>query len=227
MGGASLEGWCWLWPRSNRTLAAGFLCVLVLRRKWRELSGFMVGACPLVVVSWAIAGGQGMFRYPGFLLQRESGPGVDPLQMANLRGLLNLLCGPSAHLAVVSPLSVAVLVFAASAWQGFERGFCTAILATILVSYHLNPQDLSLMLIPLLVVAKACTPVAARSVAITTIAVPVVLSTLSYGSFVLLSIAVLGMLIWMRYSTFWLTLPAAVGGSGSDELRQPGGGGWT
>lgn len=66
--------------------------------------------------------------------------------MANWQGLLTIV-GIN-HPALLGPLSPATILYAAMAWKDLDRGFATAILASMLVSYHLTPQDLSLLLIP-------------------------------------------------------------------------------
>ncbi|MBV8808093.1 MAG: hypothetical protein JO033_05415 [Acidobacteriaceae bacterium] len=68
--------------------------------------------------------------------------------MACWRGLVSLL-GPH-HAFLVAKISLLTILFAARLWQDVDTGFCAAILAAMLVSYHFSPQDLSLFLIPVL-----------------------------------------------------------------------------
>jgi hypothetical protein len=197
-------------------LVAGFLCVLLLRRKWRELLGFAAGGMFAGLVSVALVGPSAMMRYPRFLAECEAGVGVDPLKMANLRGLMTLL-GLGGYPVLLAALSLAAIVLAARMWRcgrsargpargpaadqgvcptGLDAGFSAATLATMLVSYHFNPQDLVLILIPILLWAPRWKVATLRAATAAGAALPIVLSILPNGLFVLLSIPVLAAIFW-------------------------------
>jgi len=74
--------------------------------------------------------------------------------VTNLNGGLAALFGQH-HVALLLALSVVTILWAAWAWVDLDRGFSAAILATMLVSYHFNPQDLSLCLVPFFLSRKA------------------------------------------------------------------------
>jgi hypothetical protein len=139
-------------------LVIGFVLVLLLKRKWRELGGFATVSAALLALSLLITGIPSLIAYPGFVLHSEGGVGSEPGNMANWRGLLSLfrpLFGPD-HIAwMILVLSILTVFYAAWAWRSLDRGFSAAVLATMLVSYHLNPQDLSLSLLPFFLAVKA------------------------------------------------------------------------
>lgn len=126
-------------------LVVGFVGVLLLKRKWRELLGFGTGTAVFVSLSILVSGVPELLRYPAFLLQGNGDIGSDLHKMACWRGLLSLVGADNAPLVAV--LSVLTIIFAARLWRTLDTGFSAAILATILVSYHLSPEDLSLLLI--------------------------------------------------------------------------------
>jgi hypothetical protein len=141
-------------PRNSRTgLVRGFSLTAL------ALAGLSVAAC-----GWSVFTGYGKFllHYP----QQPSG-NIFPQVMANLRGLTGFFCaGPRSPgcIAVLSVLSAAALVKTLLAWQHAEYGndaplasrqaqfdlaFSSTVLFALLVSYHLYPHDLSLLLLPI------------------------------------------------------------------------------
>lgn len=127
-------------------LVVGFIAVLLVKRRWRELTGFAAASAAFLGISILITGVPGLLRYPAFLLHGGGDVGSEPDKMANWRGLLSLRS--SDHPIAIAILSVLTILFAARLWQDLDIGFCAAVLATMLVSYHFGPQDLSLFLIP-------------------------------------------------------------------------------
>jgi hypothetical protein len=126
-------------------LVVGFVGILLLKRKWRELGGFATGALLLGLISLAMVGVKGIEVYPNFL--RHSNSVVNDLpNVANWQGLLTLFRQGDSIWVVL--LSIATLVWAAHAWSNLDRGFCAAVLAAMLASYHLTPQDISLAIVP-------------------------------------------------------------------------------
>lgn len=127
-------------------LIMGFVVVLVARRKWKELAGVICGAALLLGVSMALAGPHALAHYISFVLQAEGGVGSEPENMANWRGMAALFGLDS--FAVVLMLTATAFLWAARAWTNLDRGVSVALLASMLASYHMNPQDLSLCLVP-------------------------------------------------------------------------------
>jgi hypothetical protein len=134
-------------------LVIGFVLVLLLRRKWRELGGFSIGSALLLLISILITGIPSLLAYPKFVQHSEGGIGSEPANMANWRGFLSLF--GTDHITWIFGISIVTVLYAAWAWRSLDRGFSAAILATMLVSYHFNPPDLSLSLLPFFLAAKA------------------------------------------------------------------------
>ncbi|MGA8761290.1 MAG: glycosyltransferase family 87 protein [Candidatus Sulfotelmatobacter sp.] len=131
--------------------------------------GFSLMLLTLVIVSVAIAGWSVLTLYPRFVLhfQEQPFPDIFPQAMANLRGLTYFFFhreqSPWA-VAILSILCTAALFKTRISWKHarmacslpgtetqreFDLAFSDTVLCALLVSYHLNPQDLSLLLLPI------------------------------------------------------------------------------
>jgi hypothetical protein len=127
----------------------------------------------LAGLSAAIAGWSVFSVYPKFLqrLQEQSFAGVEPHAMANFRGLANVFFhrdGTALAIAFLATCSALTLLKTVRHWKGarlapqssfpgnncdeFDLAFANTVLFALLVSYHLNPHDLSLLLLPIFVV---------------------------------------------------------------------------
>jgi hypothetical protein len=155
-------------------LVLPMLAVLLLTREGRARKSMAKGsglvALALACVSTAISGWSAFRDYPAFLmhLREQTFAGIFPQAMANLRGLVyvifhnDLSAGAIAVLSISSILAVLITVIG---WKGFgltrepdakangsdnfDRGFANTVLFALLVSYHLNPHDLTVLLLPL------------------------------------------------------------------------------
>jgi hypothetical protein len=148
------------------------LALVLALQKGRNgfLRGFALMAVALATVSAAISGWAVFAAYPKFLLHLREQPfaGVFPQAMANFRGLSYVLVrndGSPLAIFTTAFLSVSALLIALIGWQGatvasypiyapnnqvaFDVDFGNAVLVALLVSYHLNPHDLSLLLLPI------------------------------------------------------------------------------
>lgn len=132
------------------------LLILVIRR-WRLLCGFVPVALALAGGSVAMLGWRGTADYVRFVLYLEksgAGGAIVAADMPNLRGLIACLPGinSGSSFAMVLTLVSSMVVFLAAFWRVRQRrdsvafSFGLATVATILVSYHLLPYDLSLLL---------------------------------------------------------------------------------
>jgi len=146
-------------------LVIPFAFILLLRRRWRALAGMTAVALAEILVSWAIVGKSQLIYYPHFAWQvnRQQAPGVIvPENMANLRGLFlgwNAMNSPShwAEIALVLA-SVGLIVWAPRQWKpadvrdsrSWNFGFSLCLVVSYLVGYHGYNQDMSLLLLPLL-----------------------------------------------------------------------------
>lgn len=123
----------------------GLVLILMLKRKGRELAGFSLGCAALLAVALWMVGPHALLAYPHFVLHSDT-PLSELPHMANWQGFLTIV-GLN-HWLLLLPLSLGTILWAAKSWKDLDRGFAAAILASMLVSYHLTPQDLSLLLIP-------------------------------------------------------------------------------
>jgi Glycosyltransferase family 87 len=152
---------CWLALGSFKFhLVVPFVLLLLLQGRKKLLYGFVAVTSALVVVSFAVVGRDAMMSYPDFILHLEAteGGGISPSAMPNLRGLLDMVLGSNP--AVVLILSLGVILF--TAWQChgnesfnlFDLKVSLAAFATVFVSYHAMDYDLSLLMLPTLLLAN-------------------------------------------------------------------------
>jgi hypothetical protein len=149
-----------------------FLVLVLTQRKNRSplAKGFSLVALALAGLSAAISGWSVFIVYPRFLMHLKTQPfaGIAPQAMANFRGLAYFFFHsdqfPSA-VAALSILSVAALIKTLAVWKNarlasqadlsgetrekFDLAFGNTVVFALLVSYHLNPHDLSLLLLPM------------------------------------------------------------------------------
>ncbi|HEY3455189.1 MAG TPA: glycosyltransferase family 87 protein [Bryobacteraceae bacterium] len=174
-------------------LVIGFIAVLIMKRKWRELLGFASGSAVMVAISALMIGLTGLLRYPVFLLQGGPNSGAQFDKMANWRGLLSLV-GADRWM-VIAALSLLTILFAARLWQDLDTGFSAALLAAMLVSYHFSPQDLSLFLIPAFLSVRIGFPrEQLLPLALSSLLLPEILAAFG-GHYALLAIP-LGLCLW-------------------------------
>ena len=170
---------CWLGLGLFKfQLVLPLLLVLVLTQSGngrRELAkGFGLVAMALAGLSAAISGWSVFTIYLTFMLHLPAQPfaGIVPQAMANFRGLAYVLFRDQSSWAVaaVSILSAAALLKTLTVWKHariesqslpadatqneFDLAFANSILFALLVSYHLNPHDLSLLLLPMVLLLR-------------------------------------------------------------------------
>jgi hypothetical protein len=132
--------------------------------------GFGLVTAALAVASAAISG-RSIFRdYPVFLLhlRGQTFAGIFPQAMANLRGLGYIIFHNDQSARAITVLSIGsilALLLTVIGWKdlrltresdatangsdNFDRAFANTVLSALLVSYHLNPHDLTILLLPL------------------------------------------------------------------------------
>jgi hypothetical protein len=146
-------------------LIVPFVFLWVLRSGARILYGFLPGAAALALISTAIVGLPGLLSYPRYVLSLEktmARGAILPSDMPNVRGVIYVLShGRLQHATVAIAVSCAILLLAA--WQlrikeGAPDLFCwkfaLAIVATVLVSYHCLGYDLTVLLLPILLIVS-------------------------------------------------------------------------
>jgi alpha-1,2-mannosyltransferase len=163
-GRAFVAGVCLALALFKFQLVLPFVLVLVLRRQWKTIVGFSLTAFVLLLVSAAVVGWNGLLAYPEFVLRLNRSAaqaGIDPRHMPNLRGLVAGLlhaAGVPAILLIIT-LSIALVLLVVRRWrvrpgQKFELGFSLSLAVTTIVSYHLFIHDLSVLMLPILLLAE-------------------------------------------------------------------------
>lgn len=164
-GGRELLAGIWLGLALFRfQLVLPFVAVALLRRRWRLLAGFALTAMALAGLSAAVVGWGPLWNYPHQLWQlsrTQIGGAMNPTYMPNLRGLVFDLTGDGLFAHVLTAVgSLALLGLTAWKWKvdprqpDFDLGFGLMLAVAVMVSYHLNQYDMSLLLIPLLSAAE-------------------------------------------------------------------------
>jgi len=167
---------------NGRTFLAGFLIalacfkfhlalaivffVLFLRGKWRGLAGFVTGGTLVGGISLALVGPAIIHDYPAMLRRQDvmTPWGFIPWFMPNLRGFLQWALAPWLDVGAILPVVLisSAVVGVVATWFVLRNGakndesmaYAVAILTTILISYHLHMQDLTMALLPMLVLVE-------------------------------------------------------------------------
>ncbi len=146
-------------------LVLPFAFILLLHRRWRALAGLSLMAVAELGISWVIVGGRELFYYPHFAwgVNRQQAAGVIvPANMPNLRGLFTgwRTMNPPPHWieGLLLATSLGLLLWASRQWRPsdlrdtrrWDCGFSICLVASFLVGYHSYNQDMSFLLLPLL-----------------------------------------------------------------------------
>ena len=152
-------------------LVLPFVAIFLLMRKWRFVEGFSVSAALLGALSLLVGGWRGILSYGRFLSVIARSPrnvttGL-AVKMATIQGFANSTLGrrlaPSTIGLIVTIASVIVLLFAVWSWRrvgddrskpSFDLMFAAAIVASLMVGFHVLPYDLSLLMLSILMVMK-------------------------------------------------------------------------
>jgi len=172
--GRAFAAGCWLGLglfKFQLALPLALVLVVTQSRNVRSglVKGFSLVALAMAALSAAVSGWSVFLDYPGFLLHLKAQPlaGVVPQAMANLRGLIDLFSHSDRSSGAVITLSIlcaAALIMTLTGWKKedeFDLAFANTVVFALLVSYHLNPHDLSLLLLPIaLLFQRAFAPTA-------------------------------------------------------------------
>lgn len=151
-------------------LVVPFVLIFALRRKWRFVAGFTSAALALAVLSTALVGAEGVRGYIGVLaasVNHAANPVYRSMvvtNMPNLRGLFTALLGGRIASkwidALVAVSSGGLILFTAKRWRTEDtRGreastdmmFALALTVSLLTGFYLFVDDLSPLLIAILV----------------------------------------------------------------------------
>lgn len=122
------------------------LVAILCFRHRRVLLGFITGSIPLLAISAAMVGMQGIRQYVA--MTRVTDARESPFILCNLRGLVGVISSGN-HPAWCIGLSVALVAYAASLKVPRVAMFCMAVIVTQLVSWHGHLYDAVLLLIPM------------------------------------------------------------------------------
>jgi hypothetical protein len=147
-------------------LVLPILLIMGITRRWKLLLGFCGAGVALLAASVPLVGWRSVLEFPRFLLRFSHLPpgvaGAYPETMPNIRGLMISLFHAS-----LSPIAIGVVVCAISALvlllvgvacvrrQGssLELSFSLIVVASLLIGYHVNGHDLTLLLLPIFLIA--------------------------------------------------------------------------
>ncbi|MBV9670377.1 MAG: DUF2029 domain-containing protein, partial [Acidobacteriales bacterium] len=136
-------------------IALPVLLLYALWRQWRVVQGFAAGCCALLLASLAAVGWSGLRQYFAFManIATRVSAGADqakfamyPGGMPNLHGLFFAALGPG-RLSTGLTLACSLALFGWAARQ--RRSSSMALLVGLLVSYHVQVHDLTLLLLPM------------------------------------------------------------------------------
>jgi Glycosyltransferase family 87 len=162
---ADFAAGCWFGLGAFKfQLIVPLVLLLILWRRRRAGAGFVVTSLALALLSVALVGWQQMLQYPAHILQIVRSPGlggVPPGLMPNLRGLVEWGPSPLAsaiRIEIAIAASAALFLFGAASGDSFssrpfELRFSLAVVIAVLVSWHTNAHDLSLLILPLVLLA--------------------------------------------------------------------------
>ncbi len=166
--GADFRAGCWFALGTFKfQLVLPLVLLLFLWRRKRVAMGFVLVSGVLAFVSALMVGWHEMVSYPAYVLRiagAASLGGVPPALMPNLRGLVEGWSYNFAPTLGMSAVTVGLsILFFITAWflgarhQGEpDLHFSLATIVTVLVGWHTNAHDLSLLILPLTLVADYC-----------------------------------------------------------------------
>lgn len=135
-------------------LVLGFVLVMLLRRAWRFVMGAGIGGGIVFAASVAVVGIRQMIAYPAFIQSVAYHPRVGmPWKMINLRGLFYFVLHREPSPLLVLIPSLALLLFVAYRCRDLKVAFICGMVASTVTAYHAYPQELSLLIPALLLVA--------------------------------------------------------------------------
>jgi hypothetical protein len=148
-----------------------FALICLLRKKWRMMGGFVAAALALGALSVVAVGAAGIRSYGRLLLDIEKNPD-NPIyismrawkQMPTFKGLLAAILNgrlATLQISLLATASLGFVIFTAWRWRQEDRGqsktslplmFAAALTVSQLAAPHLYIYDLTLMLLPVILV---------------------------------------------------------------------------
>ncbi len=155
--------------------AIPFMVPFILWRRWKVVGGFAISSAALFLLSLPVTGFRGTLSYAAFLSNLVKGLSSHRVQnalgilsstMPNIRGAVEMMASSLVPHGFQKPLIVflsgVAVLWVVKQWplgrslsaKTFDLGFSLAMVVSILVSYHLQLHDLSLLLIPFILVLR-------------------------------------------------------------------------
>ncbi len=188
-----VAGGCWLALAAFKLqFIIPIVLLLIVWKRRRVALGFAAVGAVLTLISVGLVGVESVLQYPGYVLRIVDAPGiggVPPEFLPNLHGLAMGWRGPlSGTMGGALAALSSVTVFAFAAWKGWahpeklELQFSLAILVAVLIAWHTNSHDHSLLVLPLVFIADYClratTPSTANRFALLLPVLPLLISPL-------------------------------------------------
>jgi hypothetical protein len=140
------------------------ILLFALWRHRRVAGGFAAASSVLVLLSAGLVGWHGLIRYPAYVLELARWPGfgeVSPQLMPNIRGLVEgWSFDISSAVLNVLTVSASAILFVFAGWrvrtlqhENFNLQFSLGVIVAVLVAWHTNAHDLSLLILPLVLLA--------------------------------------------------------------------------
>ena len=164
---------CWLGLAAFKfQFILPIVLLLVIWRRRSVALGFLAVAILLVLASVGLVGLENSLQYPAYVLQIVQAPGLGGVRSELLPNLHGLATGwPLFSSAAGSGLAavISIMLFLFAAWKGWpspqpwpehprqlELQFSLAIVVSGLIAWQTNLHDLSLLVLPLVLLADYC-----------------------------------------------------------------------
>ena len=165
--GSDFAAGCWLgFGMFKYHLMLPLVLILILWKGRKLAWGFIADVSVLFAISLALVGWHGLLEYPGYAWRIVSVPAFGGIPLRQLPNLLGLLggwpsLGDTGWLVRAVALVGAVALLIMVAWlrrftrdrRLFKLCFACAVVVSVLAGYSTNTYDLSLLLVPLALVA--------------------------------------------------------------------------
>jgi len=169
--GSDFAAGCWFgFGIFKYHLILALVLILIFWKGRKLAAGFIAVVSFLFAISLALVGWHGLLQYPGYAWRIVSVPALGGIPLRQLPNLLGLLGGwPSLGdtgwiVRLVALISAVGLLIAVAGLRKFTDDgrlfrlcFACAVIASVLAGYSTNTYDLSLLIVPLVLVADFVT----------------------------------------------------------------------
>ncbi|MCU1304421.1 MAG: hypothetical protein JWQ87_4705 [Candidatus Sulfotelmatobacter sp.] len=163
---ADLRAGCWLALATFKfQFIVPLVLLLVIWKRGRVALGFVAIAILLALASIALVGKEALLQYPRYVLQIAKTPslgGVPSKLLPNLHGLVTGWGPLSGTFGTALAAVCTVILFIFAVWKGRANGeklelqFSLAILISVLIAWQTNSHDLSLLVLPMVLISDYC-----------------------------------------------------------------------